>query len=77
MLLIKIRLDLIFTSLTAMNSEIILPDSLFMVSIYNSNSKEVFSKNAQTTNMAIKMANFLLGIYIVKITGQHQTIVKK
>lgn len=56
---------------------IILPDSPYMVSLYHSGSQELFNQNALTTNMTINMANYIPGIYILKITGQNHTIVKK
>lgn len=48
-----------------------------MVNIYNSYGQRLYCENCQTSNMTIDVAYYISGIYIMKITSQHQTIVKK
>ncbi len=56
---------------------ILLPDSPADISIYNSEGKKVFVQHINTEKMAINMANYNPGIYIVKITSQGQTDVRR
>lgn len=56
---------------------ITLPVLPVTISIYNSYGNNLFHQKAYTASKTICMANYKQGIYLVKIAGQHQTIVKK
>lgn len=57
---------------------VVLPNSTdVVVSLYNFEGKEVFRQDSRSNNFTINMSDYLTGIYLLKITGPHQTVVWK
>lgn len=56
---------------------ITLPGSRVTISICNTNGQLLFHQEENAASKTINMTNFRQGLYLVKIAGQHQSIVKK
>ncbi|MCW0483263.1 T9SS type A sorting domain-containing protein [Prolixibacteraceae bacterium A06] len=54
-----------------------LPGSPVTISIFNSNGQVLYQAAENAASKTIDMTNFKRGIYLVRIVGQHQTIVRK
>jgi hypothetical protein len=48
-----------------------------VITLYNGEGKELFHQSNPSTNVIINMASYLSGIYLLRITGAHQTVVRK